>query len=75
MDNNELIAALFVIFIYLLRKGNRLCVIPALFMLPAGIHALAALAEVSSVEGWFDVCVVILTFALLAQQYKYTKWG
>jgi len=75
MENNELICALVVLFLYLLRARNRLCIIPALFMLPVTIHALAVLGSPDSVEAWFDVCAAFVVYGLLAQQYKNTRWG
>lgn len=73
MEPNEILTAVFLIYLFLLVRKDRLCVIPALFVLPLGIAILADPA--SDADSWYAVCIMFSTFSLLARSYATTKWA
>ena len=73
MDPNEMFTGLFCLFLLLYRWKDRLCTIPAVFEMPAGI-ALLVDAPSGSVEAWYCVCLWLTTYALLAAGYKRVRW-
>ena len=64
---------MFSLFLLLYYWRDRLCVIPALFEMPAGI-ALLVDPALGDVEAWYCVCLWLTTYALLAAGYRRVRW-